>query len=117
MKDKFSCCAGKCAIEYAFTAIEGKWNLKVLYSLCQNGTMRYSELRKDLEITNMTLSTTLKNLEDFGLVSRVQYNEIPPRVEYSVTDIGEKLIPVLDEFSKWGELLLEANRHGRGEEE
>ena len=65
----------------ALRAIEGKWKVPVMYVLCKKKSMRYSELRKALDITNMMLTSTLKELEADGLVSRVQYNEVPPRVE------------------------------------
>jgi len=101
--------AEKCPVGYAFKAIEGKWKLPTLYVLCENGTLRYNELRKALNITSMMLTNTLKELEEFGLVDRVQYNEIPPHVEYSLTDIGHQLLPVLNEFGIWGSALMEHN--------
>lgn len=99
-----------CPVGYAFKAIEGKWKLPILWVLCENGTLRYNELRKILGITSMMLTSTLKELEQFGLVKRVQYNEIPPRVDYSLTELGQKLLPVLNEFGIWGESLMEANK-------
>lgn len=97
----------ECPVGFALKAIEGKWKLPILWVLCQNGTLRYNELKKSITgITNMMLTSSLKELEESGLVNRVQYNEIPPRVEYSLTEIGEKLLPVLDEFAKWGEELM-----------
>ena len=72
----------------ALRAIEGKWKVPVMYVLCKQKSMRYSELRKALDITNMMLTSTLKELEADGLVSRVQYNEVPPRVEYSATKMA-----------------------------
>jgi DNA-binding HxlR family transcriptional regulator len=100
-----------CPAGYAFAAIEGKWKLPCMYVLCENGTLRYNELKKALGITNMMLSNTLKDLESYGLVVRIQYNEIPPRVEYSLTEIGSKLLPVMNEFSAWGALLMEENKN------
>ena len=92
----------------ALRAIEGKWKVPVMYVLCKNKSMRYSELRKALDITNMMLTSTLKELEADGLVSRVQYNEVPPRVEYSATRSGKRLIPALKEIRMWGESLEDA---------
>ncbi|MBP2651374.1 MAG: putative transcriptional regulator [Firmicutes bacterium] len=101
----------KCAVGYALNTIGGKWKLPVLWILSQNGTLRYNELKKSVTgITNMMLTSSLKELEESGLVNRVQYNEIPPRVEYSLTEIGEKFLPVLDEVAKWGEQLMNLNR-------
>ena len=92
----------------ALRAIEGKWKIPVMYVLCKQKSMRYSELRKALDITNMMLTSTLKELEADGLVSRVQYNEVPPRVEYSATKNGKRLIPALKEIRMWGESLEDA---------
>lgn len=92
----------------ALRVIEGKWKVPVMYVLCKNKSMRYSELRKALDITNMMLTSTLKELEADGLVSRVQYNEVPPRVEYSATRRGKRLIPALKEIRMWGESLEDA---------
>lgn len=109
MKDLVTYTAEKCPMGYAFKAIEGKWKLPTLYILSENGTLRYNELKKALGITNMMLTSTLKELEEFGLVSRTQYNEIPPRVDYSLTEMGQKLLPVLNEFGVFGELLMKHN--------
>jgi DNA-binding HxlR family transcriptional regulator len=110
MKDIVVFTAENCPVGYAFKAIEGKWKLPILWMLCTNGTLRYNELKKGVPgITNVMLANTLKELEKLGLVNRVQFNEIPPRVEYSLTEIGEKLLPVLNEFGIWGELLMKLN--------
>lgn len=102
----FSIESDMCPVASALRAIEGKWKLPILWVLSQSGTLRYSELRKSvMGITNMMLTSSLKELEECGLVSRVQYNEIPPRVDYSLTKAGEKLLPVLDELAKWGKEL------------
>ncbi len=96
-----------CPIRYACQAIQGKWKLPVIYVLCENGTLRYNELKKALGITNVMLSNTLKEMEEEGLVVRTQYNEIPPRVDYSLTDISLLLLPIIKEFYIWGEVLME----------
>ncbi|MBT1172013.1 helix-turn-helix transcriptional regulator [Bifidobacterium sp. MA2] len=100
--------APTCAIGYAFKAIEGKWKLPVMYVLSERGSVRYNEIKRELGITNMMLTNTLRDLEEYGLVDRTQYNEVPPRVEYSLTDNGYAIIPALREFEKWGQLLLDA---------
>ncbi|MEY8380150.1 winged helix-turn-helix transcriptional regulator [Ileibacterium valens] len=99
-----------CPIRYACHAIQGKWKLPVIYVLCENGTLRYNELKKALGVTNVMLSNTLKEMEEEGLVIRRQYNEIPPRVDYSLTEISMMLLPVIKEFSVWGEFLMEHER-------
>lgn len=104
-----------CPVAYSLKVIEGKWKLPILWVLTQNGTLRYNELKKSIEgITNMMLTSSLKELEEDGLVDRVQYNEIPPRVEYSLSAAGKKLLPVLDELAKWGtELAQEKEQRNR----
>ncbi|KFI52255.1 winged helix-turn-helix transcriptional regulator [Bifidobacterium biavatii] len=100
--------APTCAIGYAFKAIEGKWKLPVMYVLSVRGAARYNEIKRELGITNMMLTNTLRDLEEYGLVSRTQYNEVPPRVEYALTANGYAIIPALKEFEKWGQRLLDA---------
>lgn len=95
-----------CPMRVACRAIEGKWKLPILYVLCENGTLRSNELKKALGITNVMLSNTLKEMEQEGLVARVQYNEIPPRVEYSLTEVSGALLPIVQAFCAWGETLL-----------
>lgn len=95
-----------CPIKAACQMLEGKWKVPMIYVLCENGTLRYNELRKALGITNMMLSNTLKQMEEDGLVNRVQYNEIPPRVEYSLTELAVQLIPMIDMMSRWGSLVM-----------
>ncbi|NEG90265.1 winged helix-turn-helix transcriptional regulator [Bifidobacterium aerophilum] len=104
--------APTCAIGYAFKAIEGKWKLPVMYVLSVRGAARYNEIKRELGITNMMLTNTLRDLEEYGLVSRTQYNEVPPRVEYALTDNGYAIIPALKEFEKWGQRLLDAPADG-----
>ncbi|MFZ7102508.1 MAG: winged helix-turn-helix transcriptional regulator [Peptococcaceae bacterium] len=89
----------------------GKWRLPIIWALSQNDTLRYNELqRKVTGITNMMLSQVLKELEMYGLVERRQYMEIPPRVEYSLTEAGEDLVPALESLAKWGKRMK--NRTG-----
>lgn len=97
-----------CPVASALKIIEGKWKLPILWVLSQNGTLRYNELKRSIVgITNMMLTSSLKELEKSGLVVRVQYNEIPPHVDYSLTKSGEKLLPVLEELAKWGMELVQ----------
>lgn len=103
-----------CSLSYALSAIEGKWKLPTLYVLCANGAMRYNALKRALGITNMMLSSTLKELEEYGLVTRRQYNEVPPRVEYEATELARGLAPALEAFGTWGE-ELRAARDAQGE--
>lgn len=99
-----------CPLRAACQILEGKWKVPMIYVLCENGTLRYNELRRALGITNVMLSNTLKQMEEDGLVNRTQYNEIPPRVEYSLTDLALQLIPIIEEMARWGTLLLQEER-------
>jgi DNA-binding HxlR family transcriptional regulator len=82
--------------------ISGKWAVLILLYL-QDGTLRFNELlRKKPKMTHATLSVQLKSLEENGLIRRVQYEAIPPRVEYSLTEIGERFQPVVAALETWG---------------
>lgn len=111
MKEKTAFTDDACPMRVACQAISGKWKLPMIYVLCEHGTLRYNELKKELGITNVMLSNTLKEMEQEGLVIRIQFNEIPPRVEYSLTEVALKLMPILQEFYEWEELLLELENH------
>ena len=78
--------SGNCPVTLVMEMLQGKWKNIVLYELCIHNTVRFGELKKNLPgITNTMLTSTLRDLEDNGLIHREQYNEIPPRVEYSFT--------------------------------
>ncbi|PAB58166.1 winged helix-turn-helix transcriptional regulator [Anaeromicrobium sediminis] len=92
-----------CPLTYALNLIGGKWRLPIIWALSQNNTLRYNELKRKVDgITNMMLSQSLKEMENHGLVNRKQFMEIPPRVEYSLTEEGKDLIPALESLAKWG---------------
>ena len=98
----------KCPLTLALSLIGGKWRLPIIWALSVNGTLRYNALKKNIEgITNMMLTQSLKELEANEIVYREQYNEIPPRVEYSLTDNGLKLIPALKALAQWGSTMKE----------
>jgi len=81
----------------------GKWRMPILWKLYQNGAMRYNELKRSLVgITNIMLTRSLQSLEEKGLVSRLVFNQIPPRVEYSLTENGLQLVPALEVIYNWG---------------
>ena len=95
-----------CPLTYALNFIGGKWRLPIIWALSKNGTMRYNELKRSIEgITNMMLTQSLKELELNGIINRQQYMEIPPRVEYSLTDNGKELIPALKALASWGKKM------------
>ena len=89
---------------YTMSLIQGKYKMFILYALMGFGVVRFNELKKYIgTISYKTLSTTLKELEADGLVHREEYPQIPPKVEYSLTDRGRSLIPILDEMCTCGE--------------
>lgn len=96
-----------CPLEYVSNVIGGKWKLRILWILSQSDFVRYNELKRNLNgVTDLMLTKSLKELISAGVVKRVQYNEIPPRVEYSLTENGKKLIVALDSVTKWSEETL-----------
>lgn len=93
---------GKCPYATAQSLISGKWAVLILLYL-EDGPTRFNELlRKMPKMTHATLSVQLKALEERGLVKRVQFESIPPKVEYSLTEIGERFHPVIAAMETWG---------------
>lgn len=89
---------------YTMSVIGGKWKLVIIYLLAENQTVRFNELKRQLgAITYKTLSSQLKELESDGLVKRKEYPQIPPKVEYSLTNRAQTLLPVLEQLCEWGE--------------
>lgn len=89
---------------YTMSLIQGKYKMLILYTLSGYGVVRFNEMKKYIgSISYKTLSAALKELEYDGLVRRKEYPQIPPKVEYSLTDRGESLIPILDALCEWGE--------------
>lgn len=97
---------GTCPILAAQNIIAGKWKLPILWELSK-GTKRFNELQKILtEISQGILTQQLRELERDGMVHREVYKEVPPKVEYSLTEIGKSLIPVLNVVCAWGKDYL-----------
>lgn len=93
---------GICPIRDIISLFGDKWSLLVLVSLSANGTMRFTEIQKSIgEISQRMLTITLKTLVGMNLVQRVSYPEIPPRVEYTLTELGKTLIPHIDSLVEW----------------
>ena len=93
---------GNCPVTILLSMLQGKWKRIVLYQLVLNGTMRFGELKKMVPgITNTMLSTILRELEADGFLSRTQYNEIPPHVEYALTPKGQDLDRIFYEMFQW----------------
>jgi DNA-binding HxlR family transcriptional regulator len=96
-----------CAMDVTMNFIGGKWKTVVLWYL-RKDKKRFSELRKLIpNITEKMLSLQLKDLESNGIVKRKIYPQVPPKVEYNLTDFGKTLIPMLEEIARWGRSLAE----------
>ena len=97
-----------CAVDYAFQRIGGKYKGRILWVL-RDGFLRYGELnRAVVGITPKMLTQTLKELEADRLISRKVYLEVPPKVEYSLTETGKELIPFINQMRSWGEKQIAA---------
>jgi DNA-binding HxlR family transcriptional regulator len=95
--------ANICLKEETVRIISGKWNLTILFHLATGGTKRFNELRGLIpEITQKILTNQLRDLEKQDIVRRVVYAQVPPKVEYSLTDNGQSLLPVLASMVEWG---------------
>ena len=89
---------------YTLSLINGKYKMTILYTLMEFGVVRFNEMKKYIsDISYKTLSSTLKELEADKLVHREEYPQIPPKVEYSLTERGKSLIPILDNMCDWGD--------------
>ncbi len=92
-------------MEYTVSLVKGKYKLPIICCLMLHGPTRYNELKRRVAAaTYRSLSNALKEMEEDGLVIRQEYYEIPPRVEYSLSDRGKSLIPVLQSLGAWGGL-------------
>jgi DNA-binding HxlR family transcriptional regulator len=97
-------CFKSTGFSYTLSLINGKYKMTILYVLAEFGTVRFNELKRYIEkISYKTLSSTLKELEADQLVHRKEYPQIPPKVEYSLTERGKSLIPILNAICDWGE--------------
>ncbi len=96
-------CNQLCPLQVALKKIGGKWKIPIICVLSTEKGIRYNELMKKVTgITNTMLASSLKDLEKDGLITRVQYNEMPIRVEYFITDKAKELIPTLQLLAIWG---------------
>ena len=103
-----------CPIRYALGIVGGKWKLPILCMLVSGRPARYSVMKRKLgDVTNMMLAQSLKELEAAGMVHREQYNEVPPRVEYSLTEKGNSIVPILIQLAGWGEDHLHKEQDGK----
>ena len=91
----------RCPLEYGLEIFGGKWNSRIICVLAAKNVLRYSELRREMgNITDAVLASTLKSLIANGIVSRKSYDEIPPRVEYALSEKGKSVVPILRVFAR-----------------
>jgi DNA-binding HxlR family transcriptional regulator len=99
-------CMDRCPLEKSMSLIGGKWRVSIICALHNDGTTRYSELKRKIHgITNTMLACALKELEKHGLVYRKQHAGMPVRVEYSLTEACAGLLPILNKLALWGSSL------------
>lgn len=92
----------ECPVRNVISRFSGKWQMLVLCVLAENDSTRFNAIGKAIpDISPKVLTDTLKNLEADGLIARKIYAEIPPRVEYSLTDLGRSLMPVIEQLIAW----------------
>lgn len=97
-----------CPMELGINILSGKWKLRILRNLYIKKVVRFNELQRNLgNITTKTLTEQLRELEDKKIIKRTIYPEIPPKVEYSLTEIGSSIEPVLKTLCDWGNEYLE----------
>jgi DNA-binding HxlR family transcriptional regulator len=99
---RFDCAPG-CSVEAAISLIDGKWKCVILFHL-QEGTLRFNEIRRRVPgATQRTLTNQLRELEMDGLIVRTVYAQVPPKVEYSLSELGLSMAPVLSALKLWGD--------------
>ena len=92
----------RCPLEYGLEVFGGKWKSRIICVLAEKELLRYSELRREMaNITDAVLATTLKELIADGIIHRRQFDEIPPRVEYCLTETGTSVLPILRRICQW----------------
>jgi DNA-binding HxlR family transcriptional regulator len=93
----------ECKVETALEILTGKWKPKILFQLLNHKTMRFNELMRRIPgVTQRMLTQHLRELEEQDIVTRTVYAEVPPKVEYSISDYGSTLVPVLQTMDEWG---------------
>lgn len=103
-RDSKECLVTGCPVSYTLSIVGGKWKWIIVSLISKNEVIRYGKLKDSLpKIAHKTLSLQLKELEEDGIIYREQYNQVPPKVEYSLTKKGKTLVPILDLMSQWGE--------------
>jgi len=100
----------RCPLEYGLEVFGGKWKSRVICVLAEKGVLRYSSLRKEMmNITDAVLASALKELITDQIIQRQSYDEIPPRVEYCLTDKGRSVVPILQSICRWSGIYYREN--------
>ncbi|MGL5890314.1 MAG: winged helix-turn-helix transcriptional regulator [Bacteroidia bacterium] len=100
-----------CSVDYAFRRIGGKYKGRILWHLHVTPILRYGELRRTLpDITTKMLTQTLRELEDDNLIVRNVFHEVPPKVEYSLSKVGQELIPFILHLKAWGDKQIKMKK-------
>lgn len=108
---------GNCPVVFCMNIIGGKWKPSVIHMI-RTDRNRYSILLKNItEISKQTLTNQLRELESDGIIERIIYPEIPPRVEYTITEFGKTLLPIIDSMYKWGIQNMNTENKGYCDEE
>ncbi|MEK0440783.1 MAG: hypothetical protein RLZZ504_1699 [Bacteroidota bacterium] len=103
---------GNCPVVYCMNIIGGKWKPSIIHMI-RTDRNRYSLLQKNIqEISKQTLTNQLRELEMDGIIKRTIFPEIPPRVEYHVTEFGKSLFPIIDSMYQWGKLNMKSEQTG-----
>ena len=96
-----------CPVKATLEVIGGKYKIMIIYHLLIQGTLRFSEIQRLIpEATPRMLTTRIRELEEFGIIHRELYPEVPPKTEYSLTELGQSLTLVMDALREWGEQNL-----------
>ena len=104
---RFNCNPG-CPVEATINLLDGKWKSMILWHLFSDGILRFNEIKKRIpNVTQRMLTNQLRELEDDNILQRVVYAEIPPRVEYTLTELGFSLLPVIEVMEQWGSSQME----------
>lgn len=103
-----------CPLRLAMDVVGGKWRLSIICLMKDGAPIRYNQIKRGVPgITNVMLSQSLKHLVEYGIVLRMQYNEVPVRVEYQLTDNGRELLAMLEKFNEWGNKYISHHKEYR----
>lgn len=104
----------RCPLEYGLTLFGGKWKSRIICILSANERLRYSEIRKEMyNITDAVLAATLKELMEAEIIDRKSYAEIPPKVEYFLTEKGKSVVPILQSICEWSGIFYKEDSENK----